>query len=47
MSFALVVAAFFVGAAVMQHMRDKEADRRRWDEWDRQREAEKRSRSPD
>jgi len=47
MSFALVIAAFFIGAAVVDYMRDKEADRRRWDEWDRRRGSERRKNTPD
>ncbi|WP_354674938.1 hypothetical protein [Cupriavidus alkaliphilus] len=43
MTFALVVAAFFAGAGYMAYTRDKEAQRRQWEEWDRKREAEKRS----
>lgn len=47
MSFALVIAAFFVGAAVVDYMREKEADRRRWDEWECRRESERRKDTPD
>lgn len=44
MTFALIVAAFFAGAAYVAYTRDKEAERRHWEEWDRKRETEKRDR---
>lgn len=41
MTVALIIAAFLAGAGFMAYQRDREAKRRHWEEWDRQREAEK------